>query len=478
MTDKQVMQQLVSLRDMAWREGAVKTVKAIDSLIGTPQERRSQPAFVTQPVQSAIAWRMRAMDGAWMLCSKDSYDSCVENGLDAQQLHELPALAQPVQPAVAMRLADAIDPLVRHAAPDHLTMECAAKMLRALTIAQPVQPVHQNNALIDAIDAVLSNQEHAFSGGMCHYQKGSQTWQVYEDLRIAQYNIAQPVQPAAQWTPTPENINTLPEAVRQYIHALSANCDPAGMVAENTLLKDCNLGLQMMYRKAVDSAVTQPVQPTNMECWYWEHQLISGKVIDSGFSRTKVDPTDNALCGAHPEGKVSTVVQKLTSAPSPQPVQPADTLDRATTPQPLKKLLHQALAALELYWEKVDDEWGPEPGGLEGAILRGEEPVIIALRAAVAQPVQPSSALVMRPLQWSEQRDPFEGIRYNHVVASSAIGLISIEWKSWKEFDPYVVFIDGDYLGVESKLEDAKALAVNHLRALALLLIDDPVCGA
>jgi len=34
-----------------------------------------------------------------MFCGKGSYDSCVENGLDAQQLHELPALAQPVQPA-------------------------------------------------------------------------------------------------------------------------------------------------------------------------------------------------------------------------------------------------------------------------------------------------------------------------------------------------------------------------------------------
>lgn len=59
---------------------------------------------------------------------------------------------------------------------------------------------------------------------------------------------------------------------------------------------------------------TPDAQPADMECWYWEHQLTSGKVIDSGFSRTKVDPTDNALWGAHPEGKVSTVVQKLTSA--------------------------------------------------------------------------------------------------------------------------------------------------------------------
>lgn len=53
-----------------------------------------------------------------------------------------------------------------------------------------------------------------------------------------------------------------------------------------------------------------------------------------------------------------------------------------------KELLQQALAEIESYWEKVDDEWGPEPGGLEGAILRGEAPVIAALRAAIAQPAQ------------------------------------------------------------------------------------------
>jgi len=86
-----------------------------------------------------------------------------------------------------------------------------------------------------------------------------QVWfQRVEVAEMLSAAIAQPVQPTPQWTPTPKNINALPDAVRQYIHALSANCDPAGMVAENTLLKDCNLGLQIMYRKAVDSATAEP----------------------------------------------------------------------------------------------------------------------------------------------------------------------------------------------------------------------------
>lgn len=53
-----------------------------------------------------------------------------------------------------------------------------------------------------------------------------------------------------------------------------------------------------------------------------------------------------------------------------------------------KKLLQQALQEIEAYWWKVDSEWGPAEGGLERAILRGEEPVVSALRASIAQPEQ------------------------------------------------------------------------------------------
>lgn len=36
---------------------------------------------------------------------------------------------------------------------------------------------------------------------------------------------------ADDWTPTPANINALPEPVRDYVHQLIANADPAGTVA-------------------------------------------------------------------------------------------------------------------------------------------------------------------------------------------------------------------------------------------------------
>lgn len=54
------------------------------------------------------------------------------------------------------------------------------------------------------------------------------------------------------WQPTAANINALPAPVRNYIHELVANCDPAGMVAQNIFLRDQCEGLQIMYRNVVD----------------------------------------------------------------------------------------------------------------------------------------------------------------------------------------------------------------------------------
>lgn len=47
------------------------------------------------------------------------------------------------------------------------------------------------------------------------------------------------------WLPTAENINALPEALRKFVHDLETNADPAGMMAENTLLKDTVAQLQV-----------------------------------------------------------------------------------------------------------------------------------------------------------------------------------------------------------------------------------------
>lgn len=40
------------------------------------------------------------------------------------------------------------------------------------------------------------------------------------------------------WLPTAENINSLPKGMKNYVCHLETNADPAGMVRENTLMKD------------------------------------------------------------------------------------------------------------------------------------------------------------------------------------------------------------------------------------------------
>ena len=86
-----------------------------------------------------------------------------------------------------------------------------------------------------------------------------------------------------------------------------------------------------------------------------------------------------------------------------------------------------------------------------------------------------AQSFVMRPLQWSEEREPCKDIRYNHVVADSGLGRISIEWKGWKERDGRAVYLDGNYLDTGSSLEEAKAIANHHLHAKVLDLVEGPV---
>ena len=58
------------------------------------------------------------------------------------------------------------------------------------------------------------------------------------------------------WLPEPANINALPAPVRQYIHDLEARCDPAGEVAELTLIRDQNRMLQARIVQ-LESRITQ-----------------------------------------------------------------------------------------------------------------------------------------------------------------------------------------------------------------------------
>ena len=51
-----------------------------------------------------------------------------------------------------------------------------------------------------------------------------------------------------------------------------------------------------------------------------------------------------------------------------------------------RELLERALAEAISDWERIDAEWGPTTGGLEGAIERGDAGVIPELRDILAKP--------------------------------------------------------------------------------------------
>lgn len=48
----------------------------------------------------------------------------------------------------------------------------------------------------------------------------------------------------SEWTPTPENINALPEPLRRYIHHLETACDPSGDLRELFRLREENAMLR------------------------------------------------------------------------------------------------------------------------------------------------------------------------------------------------------------------------------------------
>ena len=59
------------------------------------------------------------------------------------------------------------------------------------------------------------------------------------------------------WTPTAKNVNALPEPVRQYIHDLETNADPAGTVRELTIARDTIRSLEMLAAGSTGGAPTR-----------------------------------------------------------------------------------------------------------------------------------------------------------------------------------------------------------------------------
>lgn len=81
-----------------------------------------------------------------------------------------------------------------------------------------------------------------------------------------------------------------------------------------------------------------------------------------------------------------------------------------------------------------------------------------AIRCALSA-VLPKLMVKVKQLEWTENNEPNENCSYDHTFSETAIGKYQIEWKSWKEFDAYVLYLSDDFVLSEYDLPSAKAAA-------------------
>lgn len=116
-------------------------------------------------------------------------------------------------------------------------------------------------------------------------------------------------------------------------------------------------------------------------------------------------------------------------------------------------------------WENVEGELVDNLAMLIRLVVEGDQVIGFKPPESVVnyQPASPAAAGDLKPLEWSEQYDPNEDIRYNHVIADSVLGRFSIEWKGWKEYDSRCLYLAGEYIDSFHSVDEAKAGAAAHL---------------
>lgn len=66
----------------------------------------------------------------------------------------------------------------------------------------------------------------------------------------------------------------------------------------------------------------------------------------------------------------------------------------------------------------------------------------------------------IKDIDWSEEREPNEEHRYDHVIGSSPLGEFVITWKGWKESRSYDIESEPfGWIGSEITLDEAKKFA-------------------
>lgn len=116
-------------------------------------------------------------------------------------------------------------------------------------------------------------------------------------------------------------------------------------------------------------------------------------------------------------------------------------------------------------WDHVESELVDNLAMLIRLVVEGDQVIGFTPPESVInhRPAASAAEPELKPLEWSEQYDPNEDIRYNHVIADSVLGRFSIEWKGWKEYDSRCLYLAGEYIDSFHSVDEAKAGAAAHL---------------
>lgn len=71
------------------------------------------------------------------------------------------------------------------------------------------------------------------------------------------------------------------------------------------------------------------------------------------------------------------------------------------------------------------------------------------------------------PLSWSEEHQPNDACRYNHVVSETPLGRLTIEWKGWKDHDSAICELPWGAMIIGIDVADAKASVQAAWNAMA-----------
>lgn len=71
----------------------------------------------------------------------------------------------------------------------------------------------------------------------------------------------------------------------------------------------------------------------------------------------------------------------------------------------------------------------------------------------------------IKPLMWSEPKPPDGGKTsfYDNLFADSPLGKLKIEWKSWKDYPDFSLYLDDAFINSFDALEDARLGAIQFL---------------